>query len=80
MKSLSVDAKRKTSYLDSADNIKDIDHDESAGTVEADKTLGDAACGSDKSAVPFAQSSTPNGNLGATARGCKPAYEDGQDE
>ena len=72
--------KRETSYLDSAEHIKDIDHDESAGAVEADKTLGDAVCGSDKSAAPIAQSSTPNGNLGATARGCKPAYEDGQDE
>jgi hypothetical protein len=70
----------KTSYLDPAVEKRDAIRDETAGAVEADKTLGAAACGSDKSAVPFAHSSIPNGNLGAASLRCKPAYEDGQDE
>ena len=47
----------KTSYLDSADVQTDTFSDETAGPGEADKTLGEAACGSDKSPGPSVCSS-----------------------
>ena len=50
-------ARNKTSYLDSADVQTDTFSDETAGPGEADKTLGEAACGSDKSPGPSVCSS-----------------------
>lgn len=47
----------KTSYLDSADVQTDTFSDDTAGPGEADKTLGEAACGSDKSPGPSVCSS-----------------------
>ena len=58
----------KTSYLDKAEDKTEFISDESAGPEEADKTLGETACGSDKSSGSLARSSTPNGNLGQTRK------------
>ena len=69
----------KTSYLEVAvENHESVD-DEAAGSAEAGETLGDRACGLDKSADPLSRSSIPKGNLGRTVR-AEPGYEDGQDE
>jgi hypothetical protein len=72
-------ARDKPSYLEVAGRNRDADPDEAAGSVEADKTLGDTACGSDKSADLLFLSSIPKGNLGPALRR-EPAYEDAQDE
>ena len=72
-------ARDEPSYLEVAGRNRDADPDETAGSVEADKTLGEAACGSDKSADLFFLSSIPKGNLGPALRR-EPAYEDAQDE
>lgn len=70
----------KTSYLDSAAGNRTLKSDEAAGSVEAGKTSGAGARGSDESPDPFVRSSTPNGNLGRTHGVHEPAYEDGHDE
>lgn len=72
-------AKGKASYLEVAERNRDGDPDGAAGSVEAGKTLGETACGSDKSADPIFLSSIPKGNLGPASRR-EPAYEDAQDE
>ena len=69
----------KTSYLDEAEIKQDVSPDEAAGPVEAGKTLGGTACGSDKSAGPLSRSSIPKGNLGRVLHS-EPAYEEGHDE
>jgi hypothetical protein len=69
----------KTSYLEIAVKNQEAVDDEAAGSAEAGKTLGEAACGSDKSADPLSRSSIPKGNLGHAVR-AEPGYEDEQDE
>jgi hypothetical protein len=62
------------SYLEVAVENHEAVDDEAAGSAEAGETLGDRACGSDKSAAPLSRSSIPKGNFG-----CGGFYPDNTD-
>jgi hypothetical protein len=73
------DVNREVSYLESADQNRDADSDETAGPAETGEVKGVSACGSDKSAGLLSRSSNSKGNIGLVADN-EPGYEEDSDE